>query len=123
MRITSTLCVAAVLAGIGLTADAALADTWRGAYDATIVSTYADGRVVKVYVDPHHTYSITLPDGAVLRGTWADADTESCFTLTDPPPAPDAEPTCFPLKEYRVGDTFAGEDSTGAFTGVIQAGR
>ncbi len=101
----------------------ALADTWTGVYGNTITSTYADGRVVKVYVEADHTYSILLPDGAKLKGSWADADGQSCFTLTDPPPAPGAKPSCFPLKEYKVGDTFAGEDVTGRYTGAISAGR
>lgn len=118
MRTEAALVIALLAA-----AAPAAADTWSGAYDGTIVSTYADGRVVKVYVNPDHSYSILLPDGKTLKGTWADADGKSCFTATDPPPAPDAKPTCFPIKEYKVGDTFAGEDATGKFTGVIKAGR
>src|SRR5579871_4538896 len=80
------------------------ADTWSGAYGNTITSTYSDGRVVKVYVEPDHSYSIILPNGSKLKGVWADGDGQSCFTLTDPPPAPGAKPSCFPLKEYKVGD-------------------
>lgn len=101
----------------------ACADTWSGVYSNTIVSTYSDGRVVKVFVEPDHTYSILLPNGATLKGKWADANGQSCFTVTDPPPAPGAAPTCFALKEYKVGDTFEGADSTGSFKGVIQSGR
>lgn len=101
----------------------ALADTWSGAYDATIMSTYTDGRTAKVFVNADHTYSIALPDGTKLKGKWADADGQSCFTLTDPAPPPDAKPVCFPVKEYKVGDSFEGQDATGKFTGVIQAGR
>jgi len=101
-----------------LAASPAVADTWTGVYDGTIVSTYGDGRVVKVYVNADHSYSIALPDGRELRGTWADADGQSCFTLSS-----GGKPTCFPIKEYKVGDTFVGEDPTGKFTGVIQAGR
>ena len=108
-----------VFAGIALlAASPAAADTWTGAYDATIVSTYGDGRVVKVYVNADHSYSIALPDGKELRGTWADADGQSCFTLSS-----GGKPTCFPIKEYKVGDSFTGADPTGTFTGVIQAGR
>ncbi len=101
----------------------ALADTWSGAYGNTIVSTYTDGRVVKVFVEADHTYSVVLPNGTTLKGTWADADGRSCFSVTDPPPAPGAAPTCFALREYKVGDTFEGADSTGSFKGVIQSGR
>lgn len=102
-----------------LAASPALADTWTGAYDGTIVSTYADGRTVKVYVNADHSYSVALPDGKTLKGTWADANGQSCFTLNDT----GAKPTCFPVKEYKAGDTLAGEDPTGKFTGVIQTGR
>jgi len=117
---------AALTAGVlclGMAAQTAAADTWTGAYGGTIESTYKDGRVVKVYVNPDHSYSIALPNGATIKGTWADGNSQSCFTATDPPPAPDAKPACFPLKEYKVGDTFSGEDATGSFSGIIKAGR
>lgn len=123
MRIaTKVLLAAAALYGAAL-GPALAGDTWEGAYGGTIVSTYASGSVVKVYVNADHTYSITLPNGSTLKGTWADGDGGSCFTTTDPPPAPGAKPTCFPIKEYKIGDTFTGEDTTGKFTGVIVAGR
>ncbi len=114
---------AAASAVLLATTPALAADTWSGAYGNTITSTYADGRVVKVYVEPDHTYSILLPNGQKLKGTWADAAEGSCFTLTDPPPAPGAKPSCFPIRDYNVGDTFSGEDATGKYTGVITAGR
>ena len=113
----TTIVIAAAL----FAATPALADTWTGAYGGTIESTYSDGRVVKVYVNADHSYSIGLPNGQTLKGTWADMDGQSCFTMTDP--APGAKPSCFPVKEYKVGDTFSGDDATGHFTGVIKAGR
>ena len=94
-----------------------------GVASGTIVSTYTDGRVVKVYVNPDHSYSITLPDGKILKGTWADADGQSCFHQTDPAPAATAKPACFLVKEYKIGDSFSGEDAGGKFTAVIKAGR
>lgn len=121
MKSANSYCIAAGLCVVALTIGPALAGTWSGAYDATIVSTYKDGRVVKVYVNPDHSYSIALPDGKTLKGTWKDADGKSCFTLDNPPP--DAKPSCFPLKDYKVGDTFNGEDASGKYTGVIKAGR
>ena len=123
MRVKNTFPTAAVLAIAAIAAQPALADTWTGAYGGTIESTYADGRVVKVYVNEDHSYSIALPNGATVKGNWADANGQSCFHPTDPPPAPDAKPVCFPLKEYNVGDTFSGEDASGKFTGIIKAGR
>ena len=121
MRFTGIACGLAAVAVIGLAALPAQAGTWTGAYGNTIVSTYQDGRVVKVYVQPDHTYSIALPGGKTLKGTWADANGESCFTLSNP--APGAKPTCFPEKAYKVGDTFSGKDASGSFTGKIVAGR
>jgi len=102
----------------------ASADTWDAAYNNTVVSTYADGRVVKVYVNADHTYSLLLPDGkTTIKGTWADSDGKSCFTATDPAPKPGDKPVCFPDMVHKVGEPYAGEDATGKFTSVIQAGR
>ena len=117
--------IALVIAGAGMLAAApALADTWSGAYGGTIVSTYTDGRVVDVYVNADHSYSIAKTDGStILKGTWADTDAGSCFTQTDPAPDAGAKPLCFPIKNYQVGDSFQGADPSGAFTGVIKAGR
>lgn len=123
MKSTNAFCVAAALCVVGFAIVPASAGTWTDTDKATIVSTYADGRVVKVFVQPDHTYSIALPDGTILKGTWKDGDGQSCFTVTDPPQAPDAKPVCFPLKAYKVGDTFSGEDAGGNFTGVITAGK
>lgn len=123
MKSTSAFCLAAALCVVGVTAAPAIADTWSGAYGGTIVSTYANGNVVKVYVNADHSYSITLADGKVLKGTWKDGDNGSCFYQSDPAPAADQKPACFPLKDYKVGDTFSGEDAGGKFTGVIKAGR
>lgn len=115
---------AALLAGLIAVAAPAAAGTWDGAYGATIVSTYTDGRVVKVWVNADHTYSLLLPDGkTTIKGTWADANGQSCFTTTDPPPSPDAKPVCFPIREHNVGDSYGGEDASGKFTSVVQAGR
>jgi len=119
MRIGMTL----IAAGLASAITPAVADTWDGAYGGTIVSTYADGRVVDVFVNADHSYSITKADGTpILKGTWADANGQSCFSQTDPP-APNGKPVCFPVKEYHVGDTLSGADPSGSFTSVIKAGR
>ena len=115
------LAAAAVVAAV--TATSAAADTWSGAYGNTIDATYTDGRTAKIYVEADHTYSIKLPNGTVLKGKWADADGQSCFTLTDPAPKPGDKPVCFPVKEYKLGDSFSGTDATGAFTSTIHPGR
>jgi hypothetical protein len=123
MKLSASLISAAALCGTLAATPALAGDTWGGVYGGTIVSTYANGNVVKVYVNADHSYSIGLADGKTLKGAWADGADGSCFTLTDPPPAPGAKPVCFPLKDYKIGDTFSGEDANGKFTGVIVAGR
>ncbi len=70
MRIATKLLISAA-ALVAATAPALAGDTWAGAYGGTIVSTYANGSVVKVYVNADHSYSITLPNGSTLKGTWA----------------------------------------------------
>lgn len=115
---TNSVVTLAGVAVVLMTVPAA-AGTWTGVYGNTINATYTDGRTAKVYVEADQTYSIKLPDGTVLKGTWADTGGQSCFTLTGPDPTP----VCFPLKEYKVGDTFSGTDSTGSFTSTIVAGR
>jgi len=112
-----------LLAFLAAAAVPASADTWSAAYNGTIVSTYADGRVVRVYVNPDHSYSIVLPNGNMMRGVWNDANGMSCFNITNPPQPPGARPTCFPVKQYQIGDTFSGQDSTGSFIGKIVPGR
>ncbi len=102
----------------------AFADTWTGAYENTIVSTYDDGHIVDVYVEPDHSYTIVPRDGsATISGTWSDKTGESCFTITDPAEYAGGDPLCFAIKEYKVGDTFEGSDSTGHFTAEIVKGR
>ena len=116
-----------VLSGIlcfGLCVGPAAADTWSGAYGNTIVSTYDDGHVVNVYVDEDHTYTIVpKAGGEMISGTWEDGGGESCFTITDPASYAGGEPLCFEQKDYQVGDTFEGTDSTGHFAAVIVKGR
>lgn len=122
MRTMNVLWAVALLGGVGLAGGAA-AGTWSAAYNGTIVSTYEDGRVVDVYVNADNTYAIVPRDGTqAMKGTWKDEAGQSCFTVTDPP-QDNPQPVCFPIKEYKVGDSFQGEDSSGKFTGVIQAGR
>ena len=114
---------ALVLADAAIAAAPAAAGTWDGAYGGTIVATYADGHTVKVFTNADHTFKIQPAAGDPLTGTWKDEATQSCFTITAPAAAVGGPPTCMPLKEYKVGDTFEGKDATGAFHAVITAGR
>jgi len=114
---------ALVLACLIMAAGPATAGTWDTAYNGTIMAVYTDGRTAKVFVNADQSYSIVLPNGMTFKGIWTDADGQSCFTTTDPPPAPGTKPVCFPAKDYKVGDSFNGEDASGKFIGTIQAGR
>lgn len=100
------------------------ADTWSAAYDNTIVSTYDSGKVVDVYVEADHSYSIVPRDGSgEITGTWSDSTGESCFTIEAPAAYAGGAPLCFPIKDYQVGDSFEGTDSTGHFVAKIVKGR
>ena len=115
---------AAIALGAIAFGSSAYADTWSGAYGNTIVSTYDDGHVVDVYVEPDHTYTIVPRDGGeTISGTWSDNSGESCFTITAPAKDAGGAPLCFAIKEYKVGDTFDGKDSTGHFSAEIVKGR
>lgn len=122
MKVIGVLAGAGLLAG--LAAGPAAADTWSAAYGNTIVATYTDGRVAKVFVEPDHTYAIVPQAGGdTIHGTWADKDGQSCFTITAPAAAVGGAPACFPVKDYKVGDSFPAKDATGTATAVITAGR
>jgi hypothetical protein len=116
--------VAAIALGAFSAGAPAFAGTWTGAYDNTIVSTYDDGHVVDVFVEPDHSYTIVPRSGGdEITGTWADKGNQSCFTITAPAKYAGGEPLCFGLKDYEVGDTFDGTDSTGHFKAEIVKGR
>jgi hypothetical protein len=114
---------ALALAGAAVVAGPAAADTWSAAYTGTIVATYADGHSVKVFTNADHTFKIQPATGDPLTGTWKDDGAQSCFTITAPAAAAGGPPVCMPAKEYKVGDSFDGKDSVGAFHAVINAGR
>ena len=92
--------VIAVLAA-GLIAGPAAADTWTAAYSGTIVATYADGHLVKVFVEPDHTFSIVPASGEALRGTWQDAGGQSCSPSRRPQPPPAARPAASRSRSTR----------------------
>ena len=122
MKIVTLLAAAGLLAGAA--AGPAAADTWSGAYGNTVVATYTDGRVVKIFVEPDHTYTIVPQGGGeTIHGTWADGDGKSCFTITAPASAVGGAPACFPIKDYKVGDSFDAVDATGTAHSMITSGR
>ncbi len=119
----ATFAATLAVGAAALVGSPAAADTWSAAYGATIVATYSDGHAVKVFVEPDHTYTIVPASGEAIHGTWADNGSQSCFSITSPAAYAGGAPVCLPQKEYQVGDGFDGQDATGAFHGVITAGR
>ena len=102
---------AAVLA---LTAGVALADNFEGYYGNTVVTTTADGAVIKTKINKDGTYASTLPNGTTAKGTWAWKDaTTACFTQTEPAPAAGSGPACFPIAPHKVGDSWTGKAADG----------
>lgn len=90
------------------------------AYGNTVVVTYPGGVVSKLYVEADGTYTATSPMGAV-KGTWAIADGQTCFTQTEPAGVP---ASCGPTVDKQIGDTWDGVGVGGApVTLTLVAGR
>lgn len=103
---------------------AALADPNANFFGNTVVITSAKGEVTKAMVNKDNTYTTVLPDGKTVKGTWAAAGDQTCYTQTDPAPAADAKPFCAPNEARNVGDSWeakAPDGSTMKF--ALQAGQ
>ncbi|MCE9650819.1 MAG: hypothetical protein K8R18_14455 [Parvibaculum sp.] len=90
----------------------------------TVVITSATGGVTKAMINKDGTYTTALADGKTVKGTWAAAGDQTCYTQTDPAPAADAKPFCTPNEARNVGDTWeakAPDGSTMKF--ALQAGQ
>lgn len=105
-------------------AGAAFADPNANLFGNTVVITSAKGDVTKAMINKDGTYSTVLPDGKTVKGTWAAAGANTCYTQTEPAPAADAKPFCTPNEDRKVGDTWdakAPDGSTMKF--ALQAGQ
>lgn len=110
-----------------LTVTAAYADQFAGIYGNTVNITRPDGSKVVVYVNADKTWEQRLPDGSVMRGTfaWKD-DTHVCFTVTDPKPAkPEDSQSCDEVTgNHKAGDTWTEKNDKNEVTTIsIVAGR
>lgn len=116
MRLLATLALgAALLAGPAMAADA-----MASAYGNTVVITYGDGTVVKLFIEADGTYTGESPMGQ-SSGTWAISGGQTCFTQTSPQAG---EPSCSKTVSKNVGDTWTAPGAGGApATVTIQAGR
>lgn|SRR5690349_19320775 len=116
MRLLATLALgAAMLAGPALAADA-----MASAYGNTVLITYGDGTVVKLFIDEGGSYTGESPMGQ-SAGTWEISGGQTCFTQTSPQAG---EPSCSKTVNKNVGDTWSATGQGGApVTVTITAGR
>ncbi|MGB3810545.1 MAG: hypothetical protein WA943_10645 [Parvibaculum sp.] len=102
---------------------AAFADTNASLFGNTVVITSASG-VTKAMVNEDHTYETVLPDGKSVKGTWAAAGEETCYTQTEPAPAADMKPFCTKNEARKVGDTWESKGPDGTTVKfALQAGH
>lgn len=102
-------------------------DLFAIAYGNTVTQTAPDGTKRITYVNADKTWEQKMPDGTVLKGTYAWKDASNvCFTLTDPAPKDPAQATnCNKIEgNHKLGDTWTekGEDGQD-YTMSITAGR
>lgn len=108
-------------------ATAALAgDPYAGYYGNTVNITSPSGKTDKAFVNPDGTWERKNADGSTMKGTYkvAPDGKTACFTQTEPPPAPDQKPACFPTDSRKAGDNWETKDDKGNVTKwSITAGR
>lgn len=122
MRMLLAAAAFAVSAAIAVAA----ADPYAGYYGNTVSITGPSGKTDKAYVNPDKTWERKNADGSTMKGTYeVNADGKSaCFTQTEPPPAADAKPVCFPVDARQAGDKWETKDDKGNVTKwEITAGR
>ena len=102
-----------------LIATAALADPMAGVYGKTVTVTNAKGEATKLAIAQDSTYTATLPDGTVHKGTWAVTGDQVCFTQTEP--AGSGTPQCGMVKaDAKAGDTWTQGEGDAKVTVSIQ---
>lgn len=119
MRLLFSAVVVASVAFTGV----AFADSNASLYGNTVVITAASG-VTKARVNENNTYETTMPDGKTVKGTWAAAGDQTCYTQTEPAPAADAKPFCTKNEARNVGDTWESKGPDGSVVKFeLQAGH
>jgi hypothetical protein len=115
--------VRAVSIAMVLLAGTAYADNMSGFYGNTIVCTYPNGNVTKVYVEQGGQFTV-VRGGQTVVGNWADDNTNVCYTETNPAPAAGSKPICLVSKAWKVGDGWQVTDPSGATcNAVLTAGH
>jgi hypothetical protein len=111
--------ILAAAAGVALLSGAAFADTISASFGNTLTTTGADGVTVRWMFNADQSYTMALPDGATVSGTWARNGGDLCVT-----PNGGGEAVCAPIVEGKaVGDTWTVETATGPVTVALIAGR
>jgi hypothetical protein len=110
-----------------LLSTAANADPFASAYGNTLTTTAPGGTKIVSYVNADGTWERHLPNGTVLKGTFAWKDDHTvCFTVTDPAPKPGEQSSgCRAIDGTQaVGDTWTETDPKGnSYTTTLTAGR
>lgn len=101
----------------------ASADNMAGFYGNTVVCTYPNGNVTKVYAEPGGVYSV-VRGGQTIAGQWSDDGTNVCYTETNPAPPAGTKNICVASKPWKIGDGWQVTDPTGATcSAVLTAGH
>ncbi|HUO91721.1 MAG TPA: hypothetical protein VMU22_02315 [Rhizomicrobium sp.] len=84
-------------------AETARADNMSDFYGNTVVCTYPNGEVTKVYVESGGRFTV-VRGGQTIAGTWSDDGANVCYTETNPAPPAGSKPICLASKAWKVGD-------------------
>ena len=118
LQFFASACAVAVFIASG-----ARADNMSGMYGNTVVCSYPDGNVTKVYVEQGGAYTV-IRGGQTIAGNWADDGTNVCYTETNPAPPAGTKPVCVASKAWKVGDGWQVTDPKGATcNAVLTAGH
>lgn len=99
-----------------------IAPAMEPAFTSTIVSTYADGREAKLWLDADGTYRGQGRRGDPSNGRWLLKLGKLCFRQSRPIPVPFSY--CTPMLEPKVGVSWPGKSITGEPIRIeLRAGR
>ena len=103
---------AAPAAALAVPPPAATVDSrLEAAFGNTIISTYPDGRVAKLWLERGGVYKGQGRKGGITSGRWTVKDDKICLRQTRPMPIPMTY--CTPLVEGKVGARWSGKAVTG----------
>ena len=82
------------------------------AFTATIVSTYPDGRISKLWLNRDGTFTTEGRKHEMSGGRWVMKGASICMRQTKPIPIPFAQ-YCAPIPQNPANETWAGKAVTG----------